>query len=122
VKYRRDLNHLLLRLRLWPIDLKTAQIFGDVYTELYRGGRVLSQVDLMVAAMVRQMKLTILTTDRDFEAIPDFRTDDWSTRKGFGVPKMRCGSLSGAVFAAKTWPAELLPHYFGSEKEGRSRS
>jgi predicted nucleic acid-binding protein len=23
-KYRRDLNHLLLQMRLWPIDLKTA--------------------------------------------------------------------------------------------------
>ena len=47
-KYRRDLNHLLRQLRLWPIDLKTAQIFGDIYMELRRAGRVLSQVDIMV--------------------------------------------------------------------------
>ncbi|MBY0527095.1 MAG: hypothetical protein K2R98_27115 [Gemmataceae bacterium] len=26
LKYRRDLNHLLLQLRLWPIDLNTARI------------------------------------------------------------------------------------------------
>ena len=78
VKYRRDLNQLLLQLRLWPIDLKTARIYGDVYTELRRRGRILSQVDIMVAALARQMKLTILTTDRDFEALPDIRTADWS--------------------------------------------
>src|SRR5580704_12904858 len=78
VKYRRDPNHLLLQLRLWPIDLKTARIFGDIYTELRRAGRVLSQVDMMIASLARQMKLTILTTDRDFEALPDIRTDDWS--------------------------------------------
>jgi tRNA(fMet)-specific endonuclease VapC len=78
VKYRRDLNHLLLQLRIWPIDLKTTQFYGDIYTELHQAGRVLSQVDIMVAAMARQMKLTILTTDRDFDALPDIRTEDWS--------------------------------------------
>jgi predicted nucleic acid-binding protein len=78
VKYRRDLNHLLLQLRLWPIDLKTARIYGDMYTELRRRGRVLSQVDIMVAALARQMKLTVLTTDGDFAALPDIQTADWS--------------------------------------------
>jgi predicted nucleic acid-binding protein len=78
VKYRRNLNHLLRQLRLWPIDLKTAQIYGDLYTDLRRRGRVLSQVDIMVATLARQMRLTILTTDRDFEALPDIQTADWS--------------------------------------------
>jgi predicted nucleic acid-binding protein len=32
----------------------------------------------MVAALAKQMKLTILTTDRDFEALPDIETEDWS--------------------------------------------
>ena len=78
MKYRQDLNHLLLQLRLWPIDLTTARIYGDLYSELRRRGRVLSQVDIMIAALARQMKLTILTTDRDFEAVSDIPTKDWS--------------------------------------------
>jgi predicted nucleic acid-binding protein len=78
MKYRRDLNHLLLQLRLWPVDLKTARFYGDLYMELRRRGRVLSQVDIMVAALARQMKLTILTTDLDFDALPDIQTADWS--------------------------------------------
>ena len=78
MKYRRDLTHLLLQLRLWAVDLNTARIYGDLYMELRRRGRVLSQVDIMVAALARQMKLTILTTDRDFKALPDIRTADWS--------------------------------------------
>jgi predicted nucleic acid-binding protein len=56
-KYRRQLNHLLLQLRLWPIDLKTTRIYGDIYMDLRRRGRILSQVDIMVAALARQMKL-----------------------------------------------------------------
>ena len=73
-----DLNHLLLQLRLWPLDLKTTQLYGDAFIELRRRGRVLSQVDIMVAALARQLKLTILTTDTDFDALPDLRTEDWS--------------------------------------------
>jgi tRNA(fMet)-specific endonuclease VapC len=77
-KYRRDLDHLLRQLRLWPLDVTTARIYGDLYLELRRHGRALSQVDVMVAALARQMKLTVLTTDRNFEALPDIRTADWS--------------------------------------------
>src|SRR5262249_515496 len=83
-KYRRDLNHLLLQLRLWPIDQKTTRIYGELYVELSRRGRVLSQVDIIVAALARQMKLTILTTDLDFEAVPTIRVADWSK-----VPEIR---------------------------------
>jgi tRNA(fMet)-specific endonuclease VapC len=78
VKYRRDLNHLLRQVRLWSIDLKTARIYGKLHMELRRRGRVLSQVDIMVAALAQQINLTILTTDRDFEALPHIRTADWS--------------------------------------------
>ncbi len=77
-KYRSDLNQLLLQLRVWPIDLETARIYGELYVELRRRGRVLSQVDIMVAALARQLKLTILTTDHDFKAVANIRTADWS--------------------------------------------
>ncbi len=77
--YRRNLNHLIRQLRIWPIDLKTARIYGDLYNELRRRGRVLSQVDMMVAALARQLKLIVLTTDRDFQAVPGIRVADWST-------------------------------------------
>ena len=76
--YERDLNHLLLQIRIWPIDRETTRIYGDIFIELRRLGRVLSQVDMMIAALARQMKYTILTTDRDFEALPDIETEDWS--------------------------------------------
>lgn len=77
-RYRQQLNHLLGQLRLWPIDLKTTRIYGEVYEELRRRGRVLSQVDIMVAALARQLNHVILTTDADFDALPDVQTEDWS--------------------------------------------
>jgi predicted nucleic acid-binding protein len=32
---------------------------------------------MMLAALARQYKLTLLTTDRDFEALPDLKVENW---------------------------------------------
>jgi tRNA(fMet)-specific endonuclease VapC len=75
--YRRQLAHLMAKVRVWPLELPVAPLFGELYHELQRRGRVLSQVDIMLAALVRQMNLTLLTSDRDFEALPEIRTENW---------------------------------------------
>ena len=74
---RRRLAQLLRHVRLWPLDGDTARLYGTVYVELRRQGRVLSQVDMLLAALARQHKLTVLTTDRDFEALADLRVENW---------------------------------------------
>ncbi len=74
---RRRLTHLLRHVRLWPLDGETSRIHGTVYVELRRQGRVLSQVDMMLAALARQHKLALLTTDRDFEALSDLAVENW---------------------------------------------
>jgi predicted nucleic acid-binding protein len=38
---------------------------------------VLSQVDMMVAALARQLDLTIATSDQDFTALPDVPNENW---------------------------------------------
>ena len=76
--YRKILKRFLAKIPIWPMDPETARIFSDVYHELRRKGRVLSQVDMMVAALTRQMNLTVLTSDRDFEALPNIPKEDWS--------------------------------------------
>jgi predicted nucleic acid-binding protein len=75
--YRRQLRHLLRKVKLVPLELDMTQAYGEVYRELRRLGRALSQVDMLLAAMVRHMKWTLLTSDRDFEALPDIRTENW---------------------------------------------
>jgi predicted nucleic acid-binding protein len=75
--YRRQLNHVLRKVKLIPLELTMTPNYGEVYRELRRVGRVLSQVDMMLAAMVRHSKWTLLTADRDFEALPDIQTENW---------------------------------------------
>jgi tRNA(fMet)-specific endonuclease VapC len=74
----RRLGQLLRHVRLWPLDAKTDRLYGTIYVELRRLGRALSQVDIMLAALARQHKLTVLTTDRDFEALADLRVENWA--------------------------------------------
>jgi tRNA(fMet)-specific endonuclease VapC len=73
----RRLGQLLRHVRLWPLDAETARLYGTLFNELRKKGQALSQVDMMLAALARQHKLTVLTTDRDFEALPDIRTENW---------------------------------------------
>jgi hypothetical protein len=71
------LEGLLHLVRMWPIDLDIADNYGNVYQELKKAGRALSQVDMVLAAMCRHANLTLLTTDQDFQALPDVQTENW---------------------------------------------
>ncbi len=75
--YRLSLDRLLQQVRIWPIDRLTARLYGAIHHDLKRRGRVLSQVDMMLAALARQMQLTLVTSDRDFAALPDVPTENW---------------------------------------------
>ena len=75
--YRQQLKHLFKHVRLWPLDPEVARAYGGVWLDLKKKGRVLSQVDLMLAAVAKLKNLTILTNDKDFAALRDIRTENW---------------------------------------------
>jgi len=77
IEYRRRLSQLRKHCSVWQLDEKTALLYGTIYNELRRQGRVLSQVDMMLAALARQYSIAILTADKDFEALADVRTENW---------------------------------------------
>jgi tRNA(fMet)-specific endonuclease VapC len=76
--YRRGLDDLLRKVRLWPLTLATAEHYGEISVDLKRRGRVLSQVDMMLAALCRELDLTLVTTDNDFAALPWLKTENWT--------------------------------------------
>jgi predicted nucleic acid-binding protein len=59
------------------LERDLARHYVEIFKELRKRGRVLSQVDMILASLARQQDLTIATTDRDFEALPDIRTENW---------------------------------------------
>lgn len=64
-------------LRHWPTDEDTAAEFAEIFRELRSAGRVLSQFDLLIAAVARQYQLTLLTADQAFQAVDRLRTENW---------------------------------------------
>src|SRR5208337_3482066 len=51
--------------------------YAEIYHDLRARGRVLSQVNMLLVALARSMKATVLTSDRDFEALPELRVENW---------------------------------------------
>ena len=64
-------------LRLWPADEATAAAFADIFRELRAEGRMLSQFDLLIAALARQHGLILLTADQDFQPVKGLPIDNW---------------------------------------------
>ena len=75
--YRQRLKRLGRFVRLWPLEPGLAEIYGRIYLDLKSKGKVLSQVDLLIAAMAHLRKFTLLTTDQDFAALREVRTENW---------------------------------------------
>jgi predicted nucleic acid-binding protein len=48
--YRPTLQFLLTRIKIWPLTLTTARLYGEIHQGLKRRGRALSAVDIMLAA------------------------------------------------------------------------
>lgn len=76
-RYRRSLMRLLDLLSIWPMEPSVATTYGELHSKMRRQGRVLSTVDLMLAALALHDGRTLLTADRDFEAIPEVKTENW---------------------------------------------
>ena len=79
-RYRQNLARLqvaLARFRLWPSDEQTAAEFAKLFQELRSAGRMLSQFDLLLAAVARQYKLILLTADQDFRPVSRLRVENW---------------------------------------------
>ena len=74
---RRVLSTLLRQIRVWPLELEIAPIYAEIFHDLRANGRVLSQVDMLLAAMTRSMNATLLTSDRDFDAVAHIHVENW---------------------------------------------
>jgi tRNA(fMet)-specific endonuclease VapC len=79
-RFKRNLGRLhaaLAVLRLWPADEETAAEFADLFRELQSEGRMLSQFDLLIAAVARRHRLTLLTADNDFQPVRGLNMENW---------------------------------------------
>jgi tRNA(fMet)-specific endonuclease VapC len=73
-----SLKTALPSLKLWPFDPAAAYEYGRIYAELARLGRPIGTIDMMIAAIAMTLgKCTVVTTDRDFLAVPGLNVENW---------------------------------------------
>jgi len=76
-RYRRVLGAVMTEVRIWPFGWELVTLYGQLAYDLQRRGRVLSYTDIVLAALAQQLNVVLLTTDRDFEALPGLSTQNW---------------------------------------------
>jgi len=58
-------------------DETDSMLAANLQIALRRQGRQLATVDALIAVIALRHDLTLLTTDRDFHAVPDLRYENW---------------------------------------------
>ena len=79
-RHRQNLARLqaaLALFRVWPTDDDTVAEFAEIFRELRAEGRMLSQFDLLIAALARQQRLILLTADKDFQPVKRLDVENW---------------------------------------------
>ena len=80
---QKDANLALLQLLFAPLNSydfndNAAEHYADIRAYLTMQGNMIGANDLMIAAIARANKLTLITHNTsEFERVPDLLTDDW---------------------------------------------
>ena len=70
----------LARIPKWPFEDEAAQHFGRIRNELRRSGRVMSVVDMQLAAIAFALgNCTVVGKDGDLSAVPGLQVENWAT-------------------------------------------
>jgi tRNA(fMet)-specific endonuclease VapC len=66
-------------LDVYRVEEEDAVRAAQLQVSLRRQGRQLKTVDALIAAIALRYNLIVLTSDNDFDAIPDLRCENWLT-------------------------------------------
>lgn len=77
IQNRAEWNRLRALLRVYIPDERNAEAAADLQIAMRRDGRQLVTVDATIAAVALRFGLILLTTDQDFQPIPDLIQENW---------------------------------------------
>ncbi len=77
VQYRRTLKTVMNEVRVWSMDWNLVAHYGAVVKLAKERGRVLSTTDMILTGFAWKENITLLTTDNDFQAFPEIKTENW---------------------------------------------
>jgi len=73
-----DIEAMVARLEVLPLDAKAAYHFGQIRAALYAGGRPIGPYDMMIAGQARASGLILVTNNvKEFARVPGLLLEDW---------------------------------------------
>lgn len=73
-----DIEGLVARLQVLPLDIGAAYHFGQIRAGLYKMGRPIGPYDMLIAGHARASGLTLVTHNKDeFTRVPGLLVEDW---------------------------------------------
>jgi tRNA(fMet)-specific endonuclease VapC len=68
------------KLVCWPFDKPAAYEYGRIFAELKRHGRIIQQIDMMIAAIAFCLgNCTVVSGDNDLRAVPGLTVENWAS-------------------------------------------
>ena len=73
-------HEFLIRIDILPWDSAVAECYGKLRADMQKKGRVLRNLDMLIAAHALALKLTLITNDRAFSQIAGLDIEDWTQK------------------------------------------
>ncbi len=77
VKQLAAINTFIGNSKVFQIDSRTADYFGQLYTMLQRKGKLIPSNDIWIAASAKQHGLTLITKDKHFAEVKGLDVEFW---------------------------------------------
>ena len=73
-----DIEGMVARMEVLPLDRAAAYHFGQIRAELYRIGQPIGPYDMMIAGHARSSGLILVTNNtKEFKRVPGLRLENW---------------------------------------------
>jgi len=71
-------HEFLIRVDVLPWDSDVAACYGKLRADLQKKGRVLGNLDLLIAAHALTLGVVLITNDRAFSQVEGLKIEDWT--------------------------------------------
>ncbi|NOY69898.1 MAG: tRNA(fMet)-specific endonuclease VapC [Deltaproteobacteria bacterium] len=77
----RDIEAMIARLEVLPLEIKAAYHFGQIRAALYKTGQPIGPYDMMIAGHARASGLILVTNHvNEFARVPGLIVENWSEK------------------------------------------
>lgn len=70
-------HEFLIRIDVLPWDSVIAECYGKLRANMQRKGRILGNLDMLIAAHALALDLVLITNDRAFSQVEGLKIEDW---------------------------------------------